>query len=226
MTDDVTKADIIPFPDLGRADGPWSRADAPKTQALVSFGPIWVPAFPTLHASIEIDPKSKRAGAVSIQVEDCRVQLKVYAAPRGVSIWGDIRRGITQNARAAGGTSQVVEGPWGPELIVTLPVLVRPGVVPTLTQRYIGIEGDRWMIRASVSGASALTDVSAARIYDLLSRCAVERGDEAVSPGAVMELRFPEGQGAPLDPAEAPRKAVSLSDLGIDDDGTVRGEDA
>jgi hypothetical protein len=183
------------FPDLGRADGPWSFADAPEGEAFVSFGALKVPAFPSLHTRVEIDPATKRVGAVSVLVDDCSVQLRVLAASRGAGLWGDVRRAITDRVRRSGGRTQVVEGTFGPELIVNLPMPLAGGLVGVYTRRFLGIDGDRWMIRVSAGGPSVLTDATVAKVDSLLSHCAVERGSDPVVSGRIMALAFPAGEG-------------------------------
>ncbi len=204
-----------PFPDLGRADGPWTFEDAPETQAFVSFGSLKVPAFPTLFARVEIDPKTKQAGAVSILVDDCSVQLQVLAGPRGGGLWGDVRRAITERVRRVGGRTQVVEGTFGPELIVNLPAPLAGGLVGIYTRRFFGVDGERWMIRASVGGPSALTDATVAKVDALVSRCAVERGDDVIVSGRVMALAFPTGQGAAV--AEGAEKGAARPGFFVED---------
>ncbi|MBN2176090.1 MAG: DUF3710 domain-containing protein [Demequinaceae bacterium] len=192
---------VPPLPDLGRADGPWSLADAPADQAFVSFGPLKVPAFPTLHANLQIDVATKRPGAVAIGMEDGSIQLQVYAAPRGAGLWGDVRRAMARKVVMGRGTAQAVEGDFGPELVVNRPIPVGGRLVGNLVSRCVGIEGDRWMLRAVVGGRNPLTDECVAKVNNLLSHCAVDRGEEPLTPGTIMPLAFPVG-GSPVETTE------------------------
>lgn len=184
---------VPPFPDLGRADGPWSFADAPATQAFVSFGPLKVPTFPTLHATLEIDAKTKLPAAVSIAMEQGSIHLQVFASPRGAGLWGSVRRQLARRVIAARGTAQAVEGEFGTELIVNRPLIIDEKPVGALVNRCVGIEGDRWMLRAVVGGREPVSDECVTKVNAFLSRCAVERGDAAFSPGSIMPLKLPEG---------------------------------
>lgn len=187
---------LPPFPLLPHGTGPWTLADAPSDEAFIAFGPLRVPAIPTLHARLEIDPMVKRAGAVSVQIDDCRVQIQAVAGPRGGGQWHDTRRAVTNRVRSGGGTTQAVEGLFGTELVLSVPVRVNSGMVVNVVKRMVGIEGDRWMIRATVSGRSALTDETVSKTNAFLSHCAVDRGSEAISAGTVLPLAFPEGHAA------------------------------
>lgn len=182
------------LPELKRGKGPWSFADAPKREKFIDFGPLKVPAYPSLHARIEVEPVSRRVGAVSVRVDDCRVQLQVMAAPSGQGAWGGIRRAITRKVMALGGNAQAVEGEFGPELIVTVPIRTADNLPGAETARYVGVDGDRWTLRAVVTGPSALRDSTVERVNQFVTRCAVERGDEALGAGRVMELSLPRGK--------------------------------
>ena len=189
--------DRPPFPDLGQADGPWSIENAPSDQPFISFGPLKIPAFPTLFVEIAVDPASRKAAAVSVALDSGSVEFKLIAAPRGGGLWSDLRRAIAREASAVGGTSQAVEGEFGTELIVTRPLPINKTTVSKLVSRCIGIEGDRWLLRATVGSPDALSDECVRKVNAFVSRCAVDRGDDPYGPGVVMALAFPQG-GATL----------------------------
>jgi hypothetical protein len=182
------------LPELERGSGPWSFSEAPPDESFIDFGPLKVPAFPSLNARIEEDPASKRIGAVSVRVDDCQLQLQVLAAPRGEGAWHGVRRAITRKVTALGGSAQALEGEFGTELIVTLSIRTHDNLPGAETARYVGIDGDRWTLRAVVNGPSALRDSTVERVNSFLTRCAVERGDEALASGRVMELAMPAGR--------------------------------
>lgn len=191
--------------ELTMGDGPWSLADAPVDQAFISFGPLRLPALPTMKARIEADRATQRLGAVTVLVHDCMAQIQVMAAPRGSGVWSGIRRALASRATAAGGSSQAVEGHFGTELITTLPRRTKDGLPGAEAIRFVGIDGDRWMLRCMVEGPSALSDATVEKVNALLSRCAVARGDEAMRAGEVIELAFPGGEIDPDALAERDR---------------------
>lgn len=177
------------------ADGPWSLADAPADAAFYDFGPLRLPAIPGLKARVEIDPRVGKIGAVTVQVLDCGVQIHVLAARAGKPLWPQVRRELLAKLKRSPGHQQVIEGRFGAELIANRTVLdpsTRLTVdVPT---RFVGIDGDKWMIRAVVRGPSVLTDATIARVDALLSRIAVDRGIAAHAEGEVLELATPPGE--------------------------------
>lgn len=182
--------------DIEPADGPWSLADAPQDRAFLDFGPLRLPAYGGLKARAEYDAKTRRLGAVSVRIGDCEAQLQVIAAPRGGRGWTDMRRSITERVRRQPGFQQTIEGRFGPELFATVTGRDRAGLLTDVTIRYVGIDGDRWILRAVVMGPSVTEDETIARVDAFLSQCAVERGDAPMPAGTVMELSAPPGAPA------------------------------
>jgi hypothetical protein len=58
----------------------------------------------------------------------------------------------------------------------------------------VGIDGDKWMLRAVVTGPSVTSDATIARVDAFLSHIAVDRGPGAHAEGEVLELAAPPGQ--------------------------------
>ncbi|GIG54683.1 DUF3710 domain-containing protein [Demequina activiva] len=208
MSDDAPAPFDDGLGDIEPADGPWSLADAPAERMFISCGPLRLPAFGSMHARLEFDAKTRRMGAVSVHIADCEAQIQVIAAPRGQGLWTDMRRSITAKVKKQPGFQQTVEGRFGPELFATVTGRDRAGLLRDTTIRYVGIDGDRWVLRAVVTGPSVAEDSTIARVDAFLSQCAVERGDEAIPTGTVLELTPPAGgparTAAPAPDLEAP----------------------
>ena len=86
--------------------------------------------------------------SVVIAGPDGALELRAFAAPRNGDLWSDSRPKIAAEVAQAGGTATEREGPWGTELICQ--VGQRSG--GTQVTRVIGINGPRWMLRASLLG--------------------------------------------------------------------------
>jgi hypothetical protein len=63
--------------------------------------------------------------------------------------------------------------------------------------RLVGVEGDRWVLRAVVTGLDVTTDETVDRVNALISHCAVDRGEEPIGAGTVLELMPPPGSYVP-----------------------------
>lgn len=195
MTDSTPRDDGLG--DIQMADGPWDVSEA--TTAVIDFGPLKLPAHDRLRARVELDPASHRIGAVSVLVADCDVQFKVIAAPSTGGYWADVRRGIVSNVRQQGGHHTVIEGAFGPEVIATLRGRLSDGSIGEGTVRFVGVEGPRWVLRATVTGPSSSRDEVVARVNALISQCVVDRGTGAAAAGTVLELSPPPGMMADQD---------------------------
>jgi hypothetical protein len=90
-----------------------------------------------------------------------------------------------------GGTATEREGRWGPELVCQVQVRTSDGKTGTQDSRIIGINGPRWLLRATMLGKPA-TDVDGAGDWeDLLSRVAVRRGAQAMPVGEPLAVTMP-----------------------------------
>jgi hypothetical protein len=179
--------------DLLFADGPWDYSKAPSDATFLDFGPLKVVRREGLKARLEADPIRGKVGAVSIKVNDAEVQLQVITAPAGQSYWSVVRKQLLAKLRASPGSQQAVEGKFGPEIIATIVERGRDGILADSTMRLVGVDGDRWLLRAVVVGPGATSDATVERVDALLSQCAVERGTEALGAGTVLPLRPPAG---------------------------------
>ncbi len=196
--------------DLALADGPWSVTKAPANAEFLDFGPLQLPAIAGLKARVEIDPKFREVGAVSVLVNDCAVQLQVVAARSGKPLWPQLRRVLLVKLKRQPGHQQVIEGHFGAEVIAAFTTRNKEGVIADVPMRFVGIDGDKWMLRAVVTGPSVLSDATVARVNALLSNIAVERGTDARAEGEVLALKAPPGE---LDYDSFPDTAVDTSHL-------------
>lgn len=196
--------------EITAADGPWSLANAPADAEFMDFGPLQLPAIPGLKARVEIDPKFREVGAVSVLVNDCAVQLQVVAARSGKALWPQVRRVLLAKLKRQPGHQQVMEGRFGAEVIATFTLRTAEGTIQDVPMRFVGIDGERWMLRAVVTGPSVNSDETIARVDALLSNIAVERGTDARAEGEVLALKAPPGE---LDYDAFPDSPVDTADL-------------
>ncbi|MDE0572991.1 DUF3710 domain-containing protein [Demequina sp. B12] len=191
---------------LESADGPWSWDHVPEGKDFIYYGPLRLPAVAHMRVRAEIDPKTRKCGAVSVKVADCQVQLQVIAAPRGTGQWTEVRRAITARLRSTG-RIEAEEGRFGPELAAHITRQNKKGETVVIPMRFQGIDGDRWLLKAAAMGPSVHSADTRARIDAFLSNCAVERGPEAMIAGTILVLdtpKFTSEESAPDAESEAP----------------------
>jgi Protein of unknown function (DUF3710) len=187
-------------PPFSRADGPWDVAEAPEGTRL-DLGSLQVPGYPGLEMRIEVDEETGNVVSVAAVVEDAAVQIQVFAAPRSLGVWREVRGELAEGIVAAGGTADEVEGPFGRELRTRIPV-ESPQGNGMQEARFVGVDGPRWFIRGVFSGKAcepaAMPDLEA-----VLRGCVVVRGDVPMAPKDPLALHLPEDI-KPEDPAGRP----------------------
>ena len=114
------------------------------------------------------------------------------AAPRTSGLWDETRSQIAADAANRGGTAQEAPGPFGTEIRMVVPVTSSEGKKAVQASRVVGIDGPRWMLRATSLGA-AITDAKTfARLVGVVRQTVVVRGDRPMAPGDVITLRAPQ----------------------------------
>lgn len=89
--------------------------------------------------------------------QDGACEFQAFAAPRNGDLWSDVRPQIAEDMVRRGGQATEREGRWGTELVCQMPVQRPDGTTATQPSRIIGINGDRWMLRASFLDAPRST---------------------------------------------------------------------
>ena len=84
------------------------------------------------------------------------------------------------------------EGRWGTELVCQMPVRRPDGTTATQPSRIIGINGDRWMLRASFLGRPALDPDATTEWEDALAQIVVRRGEQAMPVGEPLPVTLPD----------------------------------
>jgi Protein of unknown function (DUF3710) len=184
--------------------GPWD-ADEREVDTddanTIDLGGLIVTGRPGLELRLQTDQASGAVGAAMLVGQDGAVELRVFAASRTGGMWDDIRREIAAEASNRGGTATEAEGPYGPELRVKVPVKGADGRQGTQTSRIVGIEGPRWMLRATYLGDAATQSDPDGPLESAVRDLVVVRGGAAMPPREPIPLRLPPG-AEPTEPAE------------------------
>ncbi|MGW0069534.1 DUF3710 domain-containing protein [Streptosporangium sandarakinum] len=181
-----------------RGSGPWDAADAYPERERVDLGGLRLPVDQGFEVQLNLAGE-QIVGAV-ILFEESALQIHAFAAPKRSGIWDEVRAELAAGVKAAGGTADEKEGPFGVELDARVPA---DGVAQPV--RYIGVDGPRWFLRAVVSGRAATDAGMAETLEDVVRDIVVVRGDEPMVPKEPIELRLPpEARQAMEQQAEAP----------------------
>lgn len=157
----------------------------------VDLGSLVLTAVEGLEIRLQVDEASGRVQSVLQAGPDGAVELRVFAAPRGGDLWSEVRPRIAAEYAQRGGTATERTGRYGTELVCQLTVRTENGRTATQPSRVIGINGARWMLRATLLGRPAVEPDSAGPWDAAIQTVIVRRGAQAMPVGAELPLAMP-----------------------------------
>jgi hypothetical protein len=186
--------------------GPLDMSEANAVRPYVDLGGVKIPPREGLGLRLEVEEGTGRVVAVGLDYRSSSLQVQPFAAPRSSGLWHEIREQIEQQILSQGGTTRVVDGALGPELLAQIPAQSAPGQAPvTRIARFIGVDGPRWFLRGVISGEGALDQEVGAAMEDLFRSVVVVRGTSPMPPRDLIPLQMPQDGGEPEPPAPRAR---------------------
>jgi Protein of unknown function (DUF3710) len=208
VTDEDTE--LPPRPKSAPADrditGPLDVQEANAVRPYVDLGGVKIPPREGLGLRLEVEEGTGRVVAVGLDFASSSLQVQPFAAPRSSGLWHEIREQIEQQILSQGGTTRVVDGVFGPELLAQIPAQAGPGQ-PQVNRiaRFIGVDGPRWFLRGVISGDGALDPQVGAAMEELFRSVVVVRGSSPMPPRDLIPLHMPQGAEADASAAQRPR---------------------
>lgn len=179
-------------PDATPEPGPYDADELPDGDPeRVDLGSLLIAPEPGRELRLQVDEASGVVQSVVLAGPDGALELRAFAAPRNGDLWSEARPQIASEMAQHGGTATEREGRWGAELVCRVQVRTPEGRTGTQDSRIIGINGPRWMLRATLLGKPATEVDDAAEWEDLISRVAVRRGAQAMPVGEALQVSMP-----------------------------------
>ncbi len=177
-----------------RADGPWdsTEKDVSGDSAYLDFGSLIIRGRPGFNLQMPTDDDQGTIGSVVLITEDSGLELRAFADARSGGLWDDVRADLVAETERLEGECEQVDGPFGPELRIRVPVTLPDGQAGVQPSRIIGIEGPRWMLRATFIGQEALTPTDDSLLMEALHDVVVVRGDGPRAPRAALPITIAE----------------------------------
>jgi hypothetical protein len=197
IEDSVPAEPLPPRDDL--ADGPFDASDVDGIGDRIDLGSLWVPAGPELTIRMEIERASGRPVSVGISRDGSTLQVQVFAAPKTIGIWEDVRTDLKTAITSKKGTVEEAMGPFGVELHAKIPARTSDGRQGKRLMRFIGVDGPRWFLRGTLTGKAVRNAEAAAPLERVFADIVVKREDRAQPPGELLSLTAP---GLDLGPKE------------------------
>lgn len=180
--------------------GPWDAADlsTEARAALLDVGSLLLPVADGMEVRLQVDEATQEVLGVLAVFGDSAVEVRAFAAPRSDGLWDEVRQEVAAETTKHGGVSSAVDGPFGTELRLAVSARDEAGRPVNQMQRMWGVDGPRWLLRASVVGAAAADDRSdISHLEEFVRGIAVARGKSPMAPREALPLTMPAGMTDP-----------------------------
>lgn len=173
-------------------DGPFDLTEVRGMRPYVDLGGIKIAPREGLQMRLEVDERTKRVVAVTLELAGSVLQLQAFSAPKSTGLWHRVRGEIKQQLGAQGAQAEEAVGVFGPELEVITPLTADQGG-GTRTVRFLGVDGPRWLLRGVIMGR-AIDDLDARdQINRVFRETVVVRGEQPMPPSELLPLQMPAG---------------------------------
>lgn len=172
--------------------GPFDVAEVPAMRPYVDLGGIKVAPREGLQLRLEVEERTSRVVAVSLDYAGSVLQVQAFAAPKTTGLWGRVRAELTQQMIGQGADVSEETGPLGAEVLVRSQLPAEQGGGARVV-RFIAVDGPRWMLRGVIMGNAATDEAARASIIELFRELVVVRGDQPMPPSELIPLKVPAG---------------------------------
>lgn len=193
--------------EVDRSAGPFDVTEVDDDVERVDFGSLRFAVSPDLQLQVDADETTQQYTGVTAISDGSACQIQAFAAPKSRGVWREIRGEIADNLIAGGGSTDILDGPFGPELHATMPSQGPDGRTVLAPARFLGIDGPRWFLRIVLSGNAAVDEAAAEPLLDFARSFVVVRGSEPRAPRELLELTLPEAL------TQASAEAAAATDL-------------
>ena len=193
-----------------RGPGPWDVDDlGDDATERVDLGSLLLQGEPGRDLRLQVDEASGDVQSVVLAGSDGALDVRAFAASRHGDLWSEVRPRIAADMARRGGTATEQEGRFGPELACEVRVRTPDGAVGVQQSRVVGINGPRWMLRATFIGRPAVDAEAAVAWEEVLGRVVVRRGKNPVPPGEPLPIKLPENARRVDRPTADPKAALA-----------------
>lgn len=181
-----------------RYDGPFDidEVDLDGEAPRIDLDTLIITPWDGLNLQLQVDEQSRRVLAVTGVWAESGLEVALFAAAADGGLADDLREAAVAEAAELGGTVEVADGPFGPELRRVLPHTGPQGEQLFHVSRLWFVEGPRWLLRGTLLGEAAL-DVDdatkAAPFLEFFRNVVVRRGSQPMVPGNRITMALPEG---------------------------------
>ncbi len=198
--DDIDESKSAPE-DRG-SSGPFDISEVPAMRPYVDLGAIKIMPREGLQVRLEVDERSARVVAVTLNYEDSMLQLQAFSAPKSSGLWNRVRGELVQQLSSQGAKVREQDGELGPELLVQSPIPKDQGG-GTRVVRFVGVDGPRWLLRGAIMGKAAADAAAQSEINSLFRETVIVRGEHPMPPSELLVMKMPAGMQGTATPTTA-----------------------
>jgi hypothetical protein len=179
--------------ELATAPGPYDADELPDDGVeRVDLGSLLIEPEQGRELRLQVDEASGNVQSVMVAGPDGAIELRAFAAPRNGDLWSQVRPQIAADMAQRGGTATEREGRFGTELVCQVQVQRNDGGTAVQPSRIVGINGPRWLLRATFLGRPAV-EIDGADDWEApVTKVAVRRGAQAMPVGEPLPVILPE----------------------------------
>jgi hypothetical protein len=179
--------------ELETAPGPYDADELPDDGVeRVDLGSLLIEPEQGRELRLQVDEASGNVQSVMVAGPDGAIELRAFAAPRNGDLWSEVRPQIAADMAQRGGTATEREGRFGTELVCQVQVHRNDGGTAVQPSRIVGINGPRWLLRATFLGRPAVEIDGADDWEETVTKVAVRRGAQAMPVGEPLPVILPE----------------------------------
>ena len=173
--------------------GPYDADELPDDGVQrVDLGSLLIEPEEGRELRLQVDEASGEVRAVLLAGSEGAIELRAFAAPRNGDLWSEVRPQIAADMAQRGGTATEREGRFGTELVCQVQVQRSDGGSAVQPSRIVGINGPRWLLRATFLGKPAVEVDGVDDWEDTVTKVAVRRGAQAMPVGEPLPVSLPE----------------------------------
>ena len=180
-------------PEEQAVGGPWDSDDMPDDGIdRIDLGSLRVAPQEGTELRLQVDEQTGEVQSAMLAGDQGAIELRAFAAPRGGDLWAEVRPQIAADVAQHGGTATERDGRWGVELVCQMQVVMPDGTQARQASRIVGVNGARWLLRATFLGQPAVEPDDAGPWEDALAAVVVHRGSHAMPVGDALPLVLPD----------------------------------
>lgn len=159
---------------------------------VVDLGCVRIPAHPDLEIQVDVDTATNDILSISLLLPHSVASIQVFAAATDEDAWPSVRDAIVGGLAEQHVESSIELGQFGTEIHCVMPTQDYDGVTIVQPVRFVGIDGPRWFLRATIGGDAAVFPDASSEMDSVLASIIVVRGTHAMPPGERLAFSLPE----------------------------------